>query len=265
MSAVAAPVRTDALVAGVRACGAYAVLALQSPEIARTARPGQFVNVGLEPESSHLLRRPFSIYRVHPDDDLVEIAFDVVGPGTRWIAARRSCTNVDVVGPLGTGFTPLSTQGTVVMVGGGYGSSALFQLGHELHAEGRRTVLITGAATARRVFGTTEARDCFDETIVATEDGSAGVRGLVTDALQALLGKETPAAVYACGPMPMLAAVAQMSTSVPTCEVAAEEFMACGVGVCWTCVVPVRTGEGVKHVRCCTEGPVFDGAVVEWR
>jgi dihydroorotate dehydrogenase (NAD+) catalytic subunit len=171
-----APQRTQALVAGVRGLGAYAVLALQSEAIARSARPGQFVDIGLEPESSHLLRRPFSIYRVLPEEDLVEMAFDVLGPGTRWIAARRSCTEIDVVGPLGTGFSPPdANDGAAVMVGGGYGASALFQLGFELRASGRRTVLIAGAANARRVFAT-ETRECFDETIVTTEDGSAGAR-----------------------------------------------------------------------------------------
>ena len=126
------------------------------------------------------------------------------------------------------------------------------------------TVLITGAATERRVFGASESAGCFDETIVITEDGSAGARGLVTEVLSDVLERTHPAAVYACGPMAMLGAVSNVAGDIP-CQVATEEFMACGVGVCWTCVVPVRTAGGVKYLRCCTEGPVFDGAVVEWR
>jgi dihydroorotate dehydrogenase electron transfer subunit len=253
---------TDAMVTGIRRSGAYKILALQAPDIARTTEPGQFVNVALDPAASNLLRRPFSVYRTYREEGLIEIAFDVLGAGTEWIAARPACTYLDVAGPLGTPFGAPSSDGAALMVGGGYGASALFQLGHDLCTAGRRVGLVAGAATAQRVFGIGETHGCFDEVIVATEDGSAGTRGLVTDAMD-LAGV---AAVYACGPMPMLAAVARLCAArgVP-CQVATEEFMACGVGVCWTCVVPVHTGDGIAMQRCCTEGPVFDAGMVEWQ
>ncbi|MCA1833323.1 MAG: dihydroorotate dehydrogenase electron transfer subunit [Actinomycetota bacterium] len=258
-----ATLQHEVMITGIRRCGAYKVLALAAPDMARTARPGQFVNIGLDPDTGHLLRRPFSIYRTYADEGLVEIAFDVLGPGTQWIATRPACTFLDVVGPLGTPFAEPTIDGRAVMVGGGYGASALFQLAHELRSAGRRTTLIAGAATEQRVFGIGETSDAFDEVIITTDDGSAGVRGLVTDAMTDVDGA---AAVYACGPMPMLAAVAALAGSRGiACHVATEEFMACGIGVCWTCVVPVRTSDGVKMQRCCTEGPVFDGSAVEWR
>jgi len=259
-----APAVTRALVAGVRRLGAYHVIALQAPDIAAAAQPGQFVTIGLDPESEHLLQRPFSIWRAYPDDGTIEIAFDALGPGTRWLAQQKACFEVDVTGPLGTGFTIPDGVRRVVLVGGGYGASALYELGATLRAGGAWTELISGAATASRVFAPDEA--LFDAVTVTTEDGSRGGRGLVTDAMAGAVAVQVPDAVYACGPMGMLGAVSRLAAEygIP-CEVATEEFMACGVGVCWTCVVPVRTAEGLRHLRGCTEGPVFDGATVEWR
>jgi dihydroorotate dehydrogenase electron transfer subunit len=109
----------------------------------------------------------------------------------------------------------------------------------------------------------------LDETCASiatvTDDGSAGVQGLVTDPLPEMIARFTPRVVYACGPMPMLRATAAVASEhgVPS-QIAVEEFMACGVGVCWTCVLPVRTNGSVKHQRSCTEGPVFEGEAVAW-
>lgn len=256
------PVVTAALVAGVRRLGAYHVIALQSPEIARAARPGQFVTIGVDPDSERLLRRPFSIYRSDPEAGVIEIAFDVIGAGTRWISGRPACTTLDVLGPLGTPFEIVEGARSAVLVGGGYGTAALYQLAAELRSAGVRTHLIAGAATAARAFAPGE--ELLDEITITTEDGTRGVRGLVTDALTPALSDAD--VVYACGPMPMLAAVSRVAGEAGVaCRVATEEFMACGIGVCWTCVVPVRTPEGPRMLRCCTEGPVFDGAAVEWR
>lgn len=258
----AAPTITRALVAGVRRLGAYHVIALQAPDIARDARPGQFVTIGLEPESEHLLRRPFSIWRAYADDGTIEIAFDALGPATRWLAQQKACFEVDVAGPLGVGFTIPAGGTNAVLVGGGYGASALYELAVRLRQRSASVHLIAGAATASRVFAPDAS--LFDAVTVTTEDGSQGRRGLVTDALRDAIGDA--GAVYACGPMAMLAGVSRMSMHHGVaCEVATEEFMACGVGVCWTCVVPVRTEDGVRRLRGCTEGPVFDGAAVEWR
>jgi dihydroorotate dehydrogenase electron transfer subunit len=258
----AAPVIACALVAGVRRLGAYHVIALQAPDIAHEAQPGQFVTVGLEAQSEHVLRRPFSIFRAHRDDGTIEVAFDALGPGTRWLAQQRACVEIDVTGPLGTGFTIHEGVRRAVLVGGGYGASALYDLAFALRERGAGVRLIAGAATAARVFAPDER--LFDAVTVTTEDGSRGMRGLVTDALGDLMRDAD--VVYACGPMAMLAAVSRLCVQhdVP-CQVATEEFMACGIGVCWTCVVPVRTHDGVRNLRGCTEGPVFDGADVEWR
>jgi dihydroorotate dehydrogenase electron transfer subunit len=253
-----------ALVAGVRRLGAYQVIALNAPEIARATQPGQFVTIGLDHDAENILRRPFSVYRAFPDEGIIEIAFDVIGAGTRWIAAQKACSEVDVVGPLGTPFDVPDGTRDAVLVGGGYGTSALYELAVALRRNDARVHLIAGAATEARVFAPDE--QLFDSVTVTTEDGSRGVRGLVTDALRDVIAARRPDAVFACGPMAMLAAVSRLCAAhtVPV-RVATEEFMACGVGVCWTCVVPVHTDDGLRHLRCCTEGPVFDGAAVAWR
>lgn len=261
---LAAPAITRALVAGVRRLGAYHVIGLQAPEIARATLPGQFVTVGLDLMAENILRRPFSVYRAFPDEGVIEIAFDAIGPGTRWIAERKACFDLDVAGPFGVPFEIAEGTRRAVLVGGGYGTSALYELAVRLRAAGAAVHLIAGAATASRVFAPDER--LFDAVTVTTEDGTRGRHGMVTDALGDVLGDGGADAVFACGPMAMLAAVSRLcgDYGVPV-RVAAEEFMACGVGVCWTCVVPVRTPEGLRNLRCCTEGPVFDGATVEWR
>jgi dihydroorotate dehydrogenase electron transfer subunit len=124
-----------------------------------------------------------------------------------------------------------------------------------------------GAEKAERLFGVGEAKDVADSVIVTTDDGSVGARGLVTDALPGLLGSPDVTAVYGCGPMAMLRAVAEMAAAydVP-CQVAVEESMACGIGVCMTCVLPVIGADGrSRMVRSCVEGPVFDAGLVRWK
>ncbi len=258
--------------------GAYTRLAVHAPAIASTARPGQFVAFAVGgPASGLLLRRAFSIARIGPAGT-IEVVVAPVGPGTRWLTARVAGDRVDVVGPLGRPF-PLPRPDAsgvgprVLLVGGGYGAAPLFALSGALRERGCRITMALGAATADKLYGTLEARRIADECTFATDDGSTGVHGRVTAAFDNAL----PAIdlVYACGPMAMLSAVAGLAKSahVPS-FIAVEESMACGVGVCMTCVLPVRpprggTGPGdggtaVRMVRACTEGPVFAGDAVQF-
>lgn len=261
--AVAPPGVAAAVVTGRRRVGGYAALTFRAPEIARGIRAGQFVNVGLEPGSEHLLRRPFSVARAHPEEGTLEIVFDVLGPGSAWIDGRQIGDPLDVVGPLGTPFEHPARPGSVLLAGGGYGTAALFQLAAELRVAGHKTHLVAGARSRARVLSDDAL---FDDRTITTDDGSAGSRGFVTEVMPGIIAALHPVAIYACGPMAMLAAVSRLAAEHGIeCRVAAEEFMACGTGVCWTCVVPVRTMEGLRYARCCTEGPVFDGAAVEWR
>jgi dihydroorotate dehydrogenase electron transfer subunit len=172
---------------------------------------------------------------------------------------------VDALGPLGRPFTPPEQPTGCVLVGGGYGSAPLLFLATELRARRCRVDFLIGAATAGRLLDAMEAKRLGHSLTVTTDDGSAGRRGLVTDPLADLLARTRAGRVYACGPMPMLAAVSRVAAAagVP-CQVAVEEQMACGTGICFTCVVPVGEPGPTRMARACTEGPVFDGAAVAW-
>jgi dihydroorotate dehydrogenase electron transfer subunit len=266
------PVREACEVLGRRRVGAYHALSLVAPRIAETARPGQFVELLAGQERSFLLRRPFSIHRVERPGAApatVEVVFDVVGPGTRALADLRPHDLVDALGPLGRPFVPPAEPARCLLVGGGYGTAALFFLADELRARRCRVDFVIGAGTAERLFDAMEARRLGHTLTVTTDDGSAGQRGMVTDPLPALLGRLGTGQVYACGPMPMLAAVSRVAGQhgVP-CQVAVEELMACGTGICFSCVVPVgdpaRPEEPARMARSCLEGPVFDGAAIAW-
>ena len=266
------PVRELCEVLERKRAGAYQTLTLVAPAIAEAARPGQFVHVLAGEDRSFPLRRPFSIHRVErPGAALgtVEVVFDVVGAGTRALARLRPHDVVDVLGPLGRPFTPPEEPVGCVLVGGGYGTAPLFFLAGELRARRCRVDFAIGAAAAARLLDAMEAKRLGHSLTVTTDDGSAGRRGLVTDPLPDLLARTGAGRVYACGPMPMLAAVSRgaAAAGVP-CQVAVEEQMACGTGICFSCVLPVRPedspGATTRMARSCLEGPVFDGTAVAW-
>jgi len=254
---------------GHRRAGVYHTLTLAASEIARTARPGQFVGLLTGPERAYLLRRPFSIHRVDwrgPGSGSLEIVFDVVGAGTRALSWLRAHDTVDVVGPLGHPFTLPEQPTSCLLVGGGYGSAPLFFLAERLLARGCRIDFIVGASTEERLFKAIEAKRLSRTAVVTTDDGSAGRRGIVTDPMPELMETAGTELVYACGPMAMLAAVSQAAaTAKVACQVAVEELMACGTGICYSCVIPTAASEGgIRMARSCVEGPVLDGAQVAW-
>ncbi len=242
----------------------YLHLRLHAPPIASGAKPGQFVAVAVGGEpSAMLLRRCFSLHRAA--DDHIEVVFDAHGPGTRWLAQRRRGDVVDVVGPLGVPFpAPRAGQGGV-LVGGGYGAAPLVWLAESLAEAGITTRAVYGAATSDRLFGVQASRTTCHSVTVTTEDGSSGQPGRVTDVLPDLLSPGR-ADVFACGPMAMLRAVHAQAEEVGVASHSAvEEEMACGIGVCMTCVLPVVGEDGITRMtRSCLEGPVFDGYRVRW-
>ncbi|MFN2555989.1 MAG: dihydroorotate dehydrogenase electron transfer subunit [Nitriliruptorales bacterium] len=248
--------------------GSYLSLITAAPEIAERAEPGQFVNVGVESRAT-LLRRPFSIYRTSRHGawgGTVQFVFDPHGPGTAWLAELEPNDKLDLVGPLGVSF-PMPEQRTAcLLVGGGYGAAPLFFLAERLQRRALRVDMIIGAATAERVFNPIEAKRMSASARFTTEDGSFGRRGRVTDVFDQAVDECRSRLVYACGPMPMLRAVAHRAAmrQLP-CHVAVEEHMACGTGVCWTCVVPIRGDDGrVQLRRSCIDGPVLNGAHIAW-
>ena len=261
------PIRAQCEVLAYRRIGAYHSLTFVAPDIAERAHPGQFVSVGVLGGGT-LLRRAFSIYSVSrhgPWAGTVEIVFDVVGEGTRWMSTLVKHDVVDLVGPLGRGF-PLPQQPVgCLLIGGGYGAAPLLFLAQRLQQANLRVDMIMGAATQERLFNAIEAKRLATSALFTTDDGSFGTQGRVTDVMERALDGGTVGVVYACGPMAMLESVAAVAKRhrLPV-QVAVEEAMACGIGVCMTCVVPYKREGEIVNVRSCVEGPVLNGRRIQW-
>ena len=265
------PLQVQGEVLSIRKVGAYNAMTVVAPGMAELTKPGHFVAVQVGgPQSSMLLRRAFAIYDVKERGvygGTVEFVFAVHGKGTAWLAARRPQDKIDLVGPLGKPFRLPAQPVTATLVGGGYGSAPLLPLAQALRDRGCRVDFVLGAGSVDRLFGQLDARRIATSIEVTTDDGSMGRQGRVSDVLPALLDKTGSEVVYACGPMAMLQAVTEIATErdIPT-QVAVEESMACGIGVCMTCVLPVVGDDGLtRMVRSCVEGPVFLGDRVRWQ
>jgi dihydroorotate dehydrogenase electron transfer subunit len=257
-------------VLSLRRVGAYRTLTLVAPGIAEGTRPGHFVALAVGgDDSSMLLRRAFSIYRVQERGvygGTVEVVFAVHGKGTEWLSRCHQGDPVDIVGPLGRPFSLPRDPASCMLVGGGYGSAPLFSLAERLRARGCRVDFVLGAASEDRLFGVLDAKRIASTIAVTTDDGSAGTRGWVSDVLPQAMSRARTDVVYACGPMGMLRSVATLAAEAGAqSQTAVEESMACGIGVCMTCVLPVVGDDGVtRMVRSCVEGPVFRGERVRW-
>lgn len=253
-----------------RAVGAYRQLRFVAPEVAELARPGQFVALAVGGDTSaHLLRRCFSIHKVSPGGitgGTVDIVVAARGPGTRWLSDLRVHHQVSIVGPLGRGFPLPGDPVPCVLVGGGYGSAPLFWLAAALRERGCHVEMVLGAATADQLFGVATARRAVDRLTVTTDDGSSGVKGWVSAVLPEVIARSRAGVVFGCGPMAMLRSITEIATAHGAiAHVAVEESMACGIGVCMTCVMPVRGADGLTRMaRSCVEGPVFRGDRIRW-
>jgi dihydroorotate dehydrogenase electron transfer subunit len=264
------PVQVRGQILAARRVGAYQHLTLLAPGVAESARPGHFValTVGGE-QTGMLLRRSFSIHKVSPTGvygGTVDVVVADAGRGTHWLTTRPVGESVDVVGPMGRPFPIPVEPVSCVLVGGGYGTAPLFWLAEALREKGCRVDIVLGAATEDRLFGVIDARRVATTATVTTDDGSAGTRGRVTDVLAGVIERSDASVVYACGPMAMLRAVTDVATAHgAVAQVAVEESMACGIGICMTCVMPVVGNDGVtRMLRSCVEGPVFRGDRVRW-
>jgi dihydroorotate dehydrogenase electron transfer subunit len=268
------PVQVQGEVLSVKQAGAYLSMTVVASGIAEQAQPGQFVALAAGGEDgSMLLRRAFSIYQVAQRGvygGTVEFVFSVAGKGTAWLAGRRPHDVVDIVGPLGRPFPLPKDPARCVLVGGGYGAAPLFSLSDALRKRGCRVDVVLGASTSDRLFGALDAKRMAASVAFTTDDGSYGEQGLVSDVLPEVIERTHAEVVYACGPMAMLEAVTRVASEayggagIPA-RVAVEESMACGVGVCMTCVLPVIGDDGVTRMtRSCIDGPVFAGDRIRW-
>ncbi len=259
-------------------------LRLDDPEMARAIRPGQFLMVrpSAPGGSDPLLGRPFALYDVARDSSGTPVALDVVylilGRGTATLATKKVGEFLEIWGPLGNGFGPPPAGGDAIFVAGGIGQTPFPALGRwwlgrapygpepGLHLPfARSATLLHGARSADRIGGLDDFRDAGVAVELATDDGSIGHHGFVTDLLAARLDRgERPAKVVGCGPPGLLATLARMAERHGLdCDLSLENHMACGFGACFSCVAPIRTADGSTDLkRVCVEGPVFPAVSV---
>jgi len=239
------------------------VLKFVAPELATDARPGHFIAVSADTGPS-ILRKPFSVFTVDRATGMCSILFSVYGPTTRAMARMATGDSLDFLGPLGGRVFEAVPGEDVhhVLVGGGYGVPPLNFLARAIRADNpaAKVTLIHGARSADLLVGADGLAELGVDVVPCTDDGSAGVHGRVTVALEPILSPGT--AVYTCGPTPMMRAVAErcLATEVP-CQISMETPMPCGVGICVGCVVGRPDG---TYSRTCVDGPVYQAGEVRW-
>lgn len=261
----------------------YFLLDVKMPGARQTVVPGQFFNIKITSGITPLLRRPFSAHKI--EKDAVKILYKVVGQATTMLRDKKCGDTLDILGPLGNGFSipAAGRRGTAFLVGGGHGVAPLYALAERLKGHTDITVLI-GGRSREHIIGAGEFRKLGAEVLVATDDGSSGHRGFVTDILEGQLRRifdakkggvlydrgytkndahtRRSAAVYACGPAPMLSAVSKIAEGYTTpCQVSVEEYMGCGTGICMGCAIDTTSGKKLV----CRDGPVFNGKDIVWK
>lgn len=222
--------------------------------------PGQFVHIRVSDSYEPLLRRPISIASIDKDINEMTIIYRAEGRGTSLLSVKRIGDEVDVLGPLGNGFPVEETMAneTVILIGGGIGVPPLYELSKQLTAKGVTCIHVLGFQTAEVSFYEKEFMELGD-TFIATVDGTAGIKGFVTDVMQQFT--EEFATYYTCGPMPMLTAV-QSAYEGKKGFVSFEQRMGCGIGACFACVCQTTDKSDKPYIKVCSDGPVFPAGVV---
>jgi dihydroorotate dehydrogenase electron transfer subunit len=260
------------VIANRRLSADYNILSLRAPEIARDAEAGQFVMIKAGLGFDPLLRRPFSVFEILRDGETItglSLLNKRVGPSTSLVYAAQAGQRMPCLGPLGRPFSVVDPPVDAWMVAGGVGLAPFVTLAETLTRRGVACTLFYGARRAEELF-------CLDifvnlgvELVLATEDGSAGERGRVTAAIERRFSdrpRQAAVMTYACGPESMLAATAAITARHERpCQVSVERVMGCGLGGCYSCVVPMRSAGGAfHHVRSCLTGPVLPADQIVW-
>jgi len=235
------------------------LLRIEAPEIAASARPGQYVMVLCGEGHGMPLRRPLSVHRICLDSGCIELLFAVVGRGTQWLAERCKGDSIDLFGPLGTGFEIHPSSGNLLLVAGGIGIAPLVALADEAVSDGHPVTLLTGDRTAERICPG-HLLPSGIKIIVATEDGSLGQKGMITDLLPEFIPEADQ--IFACGPLPMYRSMAEKVNEFgdKTVQVLLETVLGCGVGACLGCSIETRAGRKLV----CKDGPVFEFSDIVW-
>lgn len=238
----------------------YVLLILTDNEQLPEMKPGQFVEVKVEDSPNTFLRRPISINNVDTEKNELHLLVAIVGDGTRHMAAMKAGETLNVMLPLGNGFTmPKTAEEKHLLVGGGVGVAPLLYLGKKIREMGGEPTFLLGARSAKDLLMIDDFK-AVGRVFITTEDGSEGEKGFVTN--HSILSKESFALISTCGPKPMMVAVAKYAEKVGTeCEVSLENKMACGLGACLCCV---EKTQDKGNICICTEGPVINAKRLEW-
>lgn len=250
--------------------GQYHQIVLGIGDLVKSCRPGNFVAIKVGGESSRMiLRRAFAISRVAESASFggtMELIVAPHGSGSKWLCSQSEGSEVDIVAPLGTAFGIPTSPVNALLVGGGYGSAPLFGLAEVLKARGCKVDMLLGASTGAKIYAPMEGKRAVNSLKIFTEDGSMGELGRVTEPIKVLIDQKSVDVIYSCGPMGMLRAISELTADTDVVhQCAVEEAMACGIGICMTCVLPVMDDSGaISMLRSCIDGPVMDGSQVQW-
>ncbi len=250
--------------------GAYHQILLAIGDLASVCKPGNFVAISVGGDSSRMvLRRAFAISRIthgNASGGAMELIVAPHGSGSRWLCEQSEGSEIDIVAPLGKAFGIPTQPVNALLVGGGYGSAPLFGLAEVLKARGCRVDMLLGASTGSKIYAPLEGKRSASTLKIYTEDGSMGESGRVTAPIRSLLAQGSVDVIYSCGPMSMLSAISELTEGTDVVhQCAVEESMACGIGICMTCVLPVKNDDGsISMLRSCIDGPVMDGSSVAW-
>ena len=250
--------------------GAYHQIILSVGEVVRHCRPGNFIAIQVGGDTSRMvLRRAFAISRTSESAQFggtVELIVAPHGSGSKWLCSLDEGSEVDVVTPLGKSFGVPTEPANALLIGGGYGSAPLFGLADLLKSRGCKVDMVLGASIGSKIYAPMEGKRSVNSLKIFTQDGSMGDHGRVTSQLDAIITERNIEIIYSCGPMAMLKAITEIADAHGVIHQASvEESMACGIGICMTCVLPVRGEDGaISMKRSCIDGPVMDGSSVCW-
>lgn len=238
-------------------------LVLRAPHAAIHALPGQFVHLRIPHFDDHLLRRPFGLYRCNSAAGTIELVYQVLGAGTQQMTSLKVGQKLDIIGPVGRGWSCAPEAKNVLLIAGGMGAVPLYPLAEQLKAQGKQVQVVLGAQNADLLVFQKDFETLLgaENIPICTDDGSAGFHGFTTERAAELLKKSSFDAIATCGPHLMQRGVALLArkAGIP-CEVSLEERMACGIGACLSCVVETTAGKK----RACVDGPVFKADEVIW-
>jgi dihydroorotate dehydrogenase electron transfer subunit len=262
--------QVDATLISNKRVGAYHQIILSVGEAVKNCRPGNFIAIQVGGESSRMvLRRAFAISRTSESAQFggtVELIVAPHGSGSKWLCSLNEGAEINVITPLGKSFGIPVEPANALLIGGGYGSAPLFGLADVLKGRGCKVDMVLGASNGNKIYAPMEGKRSVNSLKIFTEDGSMGETGRVTSQLVSIIQERSIDIIYSCGPMAMLKAITEIADELGVMHQASvEESMACGIGICMTCVLPVKNEDGsISMKRSCIDGPVMDGSTVCW-